>query len=82
VATLQPLHGSVVQPYEGGEFRIEGSPLGDCEFEASRLPELQKVLLTKCYRLGRLKNPMHEYKCRPGELQRTFEEMMLNPASF
>ena len=45
VATLQPLDGCVVQPFEGAEYDIHGSPLGDAQQEATKLPQIEQEIL-------------------------------------
>lgn len=53
VATLQPLTGSVVQPFEGREFDIHGASLGDVGAEVDKLSEVQRALLADAIRRGR-----------------------------
>jgi prevent-host-death family protein len=61
VATLQPLDGCVVQPFEGAEFDVYGSPLGDASEEASKLEEIEKEMLIAGQKLDRF----HPGRIRP-----------------
>ena len=45
IATLQPLDGVVVQPFDGHEYDVFGAPLGDAFHEARKLPDLARALL-------------------------------------
>ena len=45
VATLQPLDGVVVQPFDGHEYDVMGAPIGDAHQEVRKLPNLARALL-------------------------------------
>ncbi|MDQ4143973.1 MAG: hypothetical protein M3198_09565 [Actinomycetota bacterium] len=42
---MQPLNGCVVQPFQGREFNVYGSPLGDVASEATELLEVERDLI-------------------------------------
>ena len=54
IATLQPLNGVVVQPFEPAEYDTIGSPLSDAADEVGKLNHLQRELLHSCVLIDRL----------------------------
>ena len=46
IATLQPLTGCVTQPFEGKEYDVFGSPLGEVDRQIARLRPIEKKILT------------------------------------
>lgn len=54
IATLQPLNGVVVQPYEGRDYDVNGSPLSDACGELEKLTEAERTLLRDGVSGGRL----------------------------
>ena len=53
IATLQPLNGVIVQPFEGLDYDVEGSLLGDVSQELEKLSELQRAILRDAVSNGR-----------------------------
>jgi hypothetical protein len=45
VATLQPLNGVIRQPFDGRDYDVTGSPLGNMSVEVEKLTELEIQLL-------------------------------------
>ena len=54
VATLQPLDGYVLQPFEGTATDVFGWPIGGIDDEIAKLSRAQRVILVHCYSRWRL----------------------------
>lgn len=76
VATLQPLNGCVVQPCDGAQHDVAGSPLGDASREVDKLSSVQQALLLDGISLGRIvtsKLPRDEFQ----QARQAMEDLVL-----
>lgn len=77
VATLQPLNGRVVQPLDGTQCDVTGSPLGDASAEVDKLTCAQHALLLDGISLGRIVFSRLYHDHRSDELGAGLEDLVL-----
>ena len=77
VATLQPLNGCVVQPCDGAEHDVMGSPVGSASDEVDKLSAVQQALLLDGISLGRIVTSRWSQDRAPSERARAIEDLIL-----
>jgi len=77
LATLQPLDGTVWQPFTGGAYDIYGWPVGGATKECAKLSEDQRELLSDGVRQGRLVPMRLNDRYDFPEMIRSIEELEL-----